>query len=59
MVAPLLKKNSPLLEDLNDFFTEFNDHLAKLTEFEQLQQSFVLYARDFVQLQFMLQIFVN
>jgi hypothetical protein len=33
--------------------------LAKLTEFERLQQSFVLYARDLVQLQSILQISVN
>jgi hypothetical protein len=34
-------------------------HLAKLTEFEQLQPRFIYYAKDLIQFQFMLQIFVN
>jgi hypothetical protein len=58
--APLLKKNSPLLEDLDDFLTEFSDTFGKTnrvrtatTNLRSLCQGFhpaSVYAVDFRQL---------
>jgi hypothetical protein len=58
--APLLKKNSPLLEDLDDFLTEFSDTFGKTdrvrtatTKFRSLRQGSrptLIYVADFRQL---------
>jgi hypothetical protein len=53
------KKTLTFLKIWMTFLLNSMTHLVKLTEFERLQQSFDLYARDLVQLQFMLQISAN